>query len=71
MIKKAIAGGAHLRSLTLQVDWIPAENMGPVNPKAKPTFTVDDAKDLMRNENSKLRFISVNDVHYSVSLVFP
>jgi hypothetical protein len=68
MIKKAISGGEQLRSLTLQVDWIPADNTGPINPKENSTFTEEDAKDLMmRSDESKLRFISVNDVHYTVS----
>ncbi|KAJ3528164.1 hypothetical protein NMY22_g9521 [Coprinellus aureogranulatus] len=66
MIKKAISDGENLRSLTLQIDWIPGENAGfsgPSETASDSSFTVDDAREMMLE--SKLRFISVNDIHYT------
>lgn len=65
-VKQAIASASNLRSLTLQADWIYGDG-----PTTDP-FGIENARDwMLRSEDSKLRYISVNDVNYIVSSHLP
>ncbi|KAI3611911.1 hypothetical protein WG66_016126 [Moniliophthora roreri] len=61
-IKNSIRGAKNLRSMKLQIHWIPDEP--GVNYKP-PVFSVNDARDLMlRSEDSQLRIIGVGPFLY-------